>query len=513
MTNRIPDYLKLFIEEELKPRPDHPVLPEFERLWAIFPEVTGLRLKITEQDSKAQLTFPWSQPKVVSYRVSIEPTKRAKLHSLTAAKEMEEAFAELLESLSETRYSLRCREAELAAAVPVVSVDDDGLHLADRLDAVLRGIADMLDCYGAGLYMLDETTTTLKLRAQSGLRDKDLLQPARRLEDAMADIEALSGHAVVIEDTAANTHWRVPAKSKSAMCVPVSSATSILGTLWMYRDEAKDFTPREQNLAEITAGRLASDLERAVLTQEVRNLRSTTPQEPQQQVDDAKAWSEGRLAHFAPFIEGWDVADCRTEAKCVGDFSHWHVVDENRVHLAVGAAHGYTNKQFSSVALQSTHAAHTAHNPSVRKLFEFSNQSLWTSSIEGEPSSLLHGVLDPTCGSFEYALAGGVFGFIIRPHGWEPLLASSKPLGIDCDFEVEVRNQMLMPGDVLVAMSGPTPDRSYDRDNQMNQIAERLLRYSHLPSVELTDLAAEELERIATPGQPLAVLVAKREEA
>ena len=71
---------------------------------------------------------------------------------------------------------------------------------------------------------------------------------------------------------------------------------------------------------------------------------------------------------------------------------------------------------------------------------------------------------------------------------------------------------MLMPGDVLVVMSGPDPDRRSDRDSQMNQIAERMLRYTHLASVELTDMAADELERFSTKGHPLSVLVAKREE-
>ena len=49
-------------------------------------------------------------------------------------------------------------------------------------------------------------------------------------------------------------------------------------------------------------------------------------------------------------------------------------------------------------------------------------------------------------------------------------------------------------------------------DNQMNQIAERMLRYSHLAAVELTDMAAEELERVSAKGHPLSVLVAKRED-
>ena len=95
-----------------------------------------------------------------------------------------------MNALAETRGQLKRREAEMAAAIPVVSVEADGVHLAERLEAILRGTAEMLHCYGAGLYMLDENTTSLKLRAHHGLGDHAMLKPSRPLEDAMADVEA-----------------------------------------------------------------------------------------------------------------------------------------------------------------------------------------------------------------------------------------------------------------------------------------------------------------------------------
>lgn len=538
VTNRIPDYLKLFIEELDEVR-EKIALPEFERLWAIFPEVTGLRLKINEQEAGNQLTFPWSGAHASSYKVTIEPTKRAKLYSLTAAKEMEEALAQLLNALSETRGQLKRREAEMAAAIPVVSVEADGVHLAERLEATLRGTAEMLDCYGAGLYMLDENTTSLKLRAHHGLSDNALLKPSRPLEDAMADVEALSGNAVVIEDVKPS-HWTVPEESLSAMCVPIASATTILGTLWMYSNTVRDFTPSEQNLAEITAGRLASDLERAVLTREVRVLREEQRKTGGQGTNDSattkaahlnaaisgndssmglafpnssEAWSEGRLARFAPYIDGWDVADARTNARQLGDFSHWHIVNEKRVHLAIGTAHGPTDKRLSSIALQATHAAHTEHDPGVREIFDLCNQSQWASSAEGDASSMFHAVLDPTCGSLEYGLTGGVFAWILRPHGWEPLLGESSVIGVDCDIDVTIRRTMLMPGDILLALSTSSSSRSFDLENRMNQIAEKLLHNTHLMASELSDLAATQLQPLAQTNDSLAVLIARREEA
>lgn len=503
VVNRIPDYLKLFIEEVEEPT-GGATLPEFERLWSIFPEVTGLRLNISQRENKSQLSFPWSDSKVISYKVAIEPTKRARLHSLSAARELEEALSALLTALGETRAQLRLREADLAAAVPIVSVNEDGEHLADRLEAVLRGAAEMLQCHGAGLYLLDECTTSLKLRAHYGLPPGAFLKPARRLEDSAADIEALSGHAVVIENTA-ETRWQIPENSKSAICVPVASGTTLLGTLWMYRDFAKDFNLSEQNLAEICAGRLASDLERSALTHEVRSLRGKGRPD-----DDADGWREGRAAKIAPFVDGWDVTEGNTNPRRAGDFCGWHVADGERVHLAVGAAHGFTSKQFSSVAFQATHAAHTAHDPDVKDIFPLINQSLWTSSAEGDACSMFHAILDPTCGALEYGLVGSVFAYIIRPHGWEPLLPSGQLLGVDCELDVNIQRQMVMPGDILVAFSGPYAERNRDPSHRMNQIAEQLLHHTHLSATELGAIIEDGLKDLTGPGESLALLVAKR---
>lgn len=511
MINRIPDYLKLFIDEEPESVEEKFSIPQVARFCNVFDEVTGLKLDVVETRADDQLSFPWSAPHRSSYKISLEPTSRNKIGSPEDAREFEDAFASLLNLLVETRGQLRQREAELAAAVPVVSVEEDGQHLAERLHHVLRGAAELLHCSAAGLYMLDEATTSLKLRSSFGLSDQALLQPPRPLEDAVADIEALAGHAVVIEDVKNRTHWRVPYPCRAAMCVPISSSTTILGTLWLYRDVAKDFTPNEQNLAEITSGRIAADLERAVLTQEVRSLRKKIGTAPSNEsspsnLNSSEAdWVAGRIARLAPAVDGWDVSSDVTNPKQCLDFCHWHEATQDRLHMAVGTVHGTTNKQLSSVACQSAHAAHTLHDPKLRELFDRTNQTLWTSSIEGEEASLFHAILDPSCGRIEYAILGDVNAYILRPHAWEPLLASRGRLGVDFDCSVQVHRQMLMPGDVLLAVSAAR------RDGLANAVAEQLLRNTHLPADQLTNLAIDQL-RTLSEDQSLAVLVAKRDE-
>ncbi|REJ67941.1 MAG: GAF domain-containing protein [Planctomycetota bacterium] len=171
-----------------------------------------------------------------------------------------ERLAELITAQLEVYDTLRQREAERAAlAVPEPArgrIED----VDRRLRAVLGGAADSLKCHACAAYVLDEETTELNLVAAVGLPDARLLEPPRPLEGALGDLEALTGHAVVLEDDALHGLWRVPEPCGAALCVPVATDTSILGTLWLYAREPRSFTMTECNLAEIIAGRVALEL-------------------------------------------------------------------------------------------------------------------------------------------------------------------------------------------------------------------------------------------------------------
>jgi GAF domain-containing protein len=175
-------------------------------------------------------------------------------------------LAGLLQELSACQRALGEREAELAACIPRPLVREDPHQLAQRLEAVLRGGARAIDCQAAAMYLLDEDTAQLKLRAAWGVPTARLADEPRPLEGATADLEALVGHAVVLEDERMFDFWLVPESGYSAaVCVPVSSPTTILGTLWFYSTTPRSFSERDTELAEIIAGRLAGDLERAAV--------------------------------------------------------------------------------------------------------------------------------------------------------------------------------------------------------------------------------------------------------
>src|SRR6185436_7888036 len=131
------------------------------------------------------------------------------------------------------------REAELAANVPVIPHSAEEEHLASKLQATLRAGAEAVRCQAAALYLLDDATSELKLRSSWNLPFGSLLRPARPLRGAVADLEALLGHAVVLEDATMFESWKAPHEmpAGAAVCVPVSTPTMPLGTLWLFANE------------------------------------------------------------------------------------------------------------------------------------------------------------------------------------------------------------------------------------------------------------------------------------
>ncbi|MBX9791868.1 MAG: GAF domain-containing protein [Pirellulales bacterium] len=186
-------------------------------------------------------------------------------NSRAAAMKLATALAGNLAMLARTRRALRASEAELAAGVPIYIASSQAGALADRLEAILRGGARAAGCTAAGLYLLDEGTSCLKLRASWGLPAERLSDPPRRLATELADLEALLGHAVVLEDIALQASWPVPEPCAAAICLPVAAESTLLGTAWFFAPQPGTFDDRETELLEIVAGRLAVELELAML--------------------------------------------------------------------------------------------------------------------------------------------------------------------------------------------------------------------------------------------------------
>ncbi|MHB1033622.1 MAG: PP2C family protein-serine/threonine phosphatase [Pirellulales bacterium] len=505
MAKPIPSYLRIHTEAAPEVvRPEVESLKSLPDICRAFEDATGWSLHYAPgEPPEHELDLLWSAP--VNPGVGVPPGHfRIDLGSLPLgvseppvelpkAGELASAIAVLVGELLRTRHLLWQRDAELAAGVPLTARPDDAQHLAASLEAVLKGGAEAVGCHAAALYLLDAGTTELKLRSSWGLPADRLTAPARPLREATADLEALSGNAVVLEDTRQFRHWNVPEDFASAVCIPVSSSAMPLGTLWVFSREMRDFDDRQTNIIEVVAGRLAADMEREMLLGE-----ALEGAELKRQVAVAERLQESQLPGQPPELEGWEVAGWTHQAHGVGGALHdWFSLPDGSLAVAVGQAmEGGLDAAMAASALRAAIHAHGEHAGQPRPLIEHVNRSLRTSSVGDLFADLFYGVIEPRDAVLRYASAGQVGALLLRPGGSESLVDSTLPLGVDAGAEYEPRSRELMPGEVLVVYSDGVRGAFDDRGRPQADaaLAQTLLGHLHEPAERLLRMLVERLQ-------------------
>jgi serine phosphatase RsbU (regulator of sigma subunit) len=379
-----------------------------------------------------------------------------------------DAIGDVLDGWQATRHALWLREAELAVGVPLVTRSDEDAHLAERLQAILQGAAEAVDAHAAALYLLDDATSQLKLRAAWGLPPDRFVSPARPLRGALADLEALTGHAVVLEDTHLLPHWKTPENFAAAVCVPVSSPTTPLGTLWVFGREVREFSEQQTNMIEIVAGRLASDLEREILlsaAEENRALRRDLESLAERRDD------EDPLSHV--LSDAWQLAARSHRGRETGgDFVDWHVSDDDTLALALGSAHGQGLARTTTASLvQGAVKSALLVGMPPKKLMQHIASVLWTTSTGDQGASLIAFQLHPREGQVNYCSAGPLGAIVVRASRPSSISQGSAPLGCDADAAYHCATQQLALGDALVVVSDAVRKAVNSASEQLGEAA------------------------------------------
>jgi len=501
-------------------RPDADKVRSLPAVLAAFCEATGWSLQYRRNPQPSGRTnLAWSTPvdlgdPAVAGQFSLRPPRSAATASGSRkppapVEHLAASLAALVKELLRTRHALWQREAELAADVPVVFRRDGPKHLAARLQAVLRGGAQAVGCHAAALYLLDEGTTSLKLRSSWGLPPERLTEPPRPLRGALADLEALLGHVVVLEDTGLFQQWNPPENFPSAACAPLATATTILGTLWVFCHSRRDFNDRETNILEVVAGRLAADLEKEVLA---RESFLTAPLK--RQLAAAHRRHQSLLPSQPPLVDGWDCAGCVWPPDTVaGAFFDWFPLPHGETAFVVGQADGDgIEAALTATAVRAAVRAHAQHDRDPASILRQVNSTLWTGSPGDQSASLLLGLAQPRAGQLTYASAGDLPIAVLRSGGGHLLTKETPLLGRSEDPAYVQSNCPLGPSEAIVVATaagagaidgGPSPLAE-------GHLAD-LLPGSPSPSAkELVALVCQRLEsrdagRAAAPGAVLAV--------
>jgi len=519
------DYLKVYTGQVPEtPRPEPEVVESLPEVLTAFQQATGWTLEHTPVPKSNRRNGPkWSTPVSPGVRATLGHLSLGRAGSTSdasaapspierpTAERLATAIDGLFQELAETELALWEREAELAADTTPAPVGVSGSSLAQRLEAVLAGGAQAVGAQAAALYLLDEVTSELKLRSCWGLPRSRLRKPARPLQGALADLEAMLGHAVVLEDARIMQRWNVPEDFASAVCVPVSSPTTILGTLWIFGREKRDFNDQQTNIIEVTAGRLAAELEREMLLDE-----GVGGAYWKHQIAAAERAQRGSLPTLAPLLDQWETAGWVAQAdRLGGDFFDWFCLSDGLMGIALGdAANRGIEGALSASAVKAAVRSHAQYQRRPEQLLSQVNLTLWTGSAGDQSANLFAGLVETATGQTHFASAGQLGVIVVRPGGWESLTQPSAALGISPETQYQPQHYDLQPGESLVIFSDGFREALDQQGRPLGEagLAESLVPHANAPAEELVHLARTCLEKHAAHPEKMdrAILIVKR---
>jgi hypothetical protein len=499
VSKKIPSHLKLVVSDvpEVVLAADEDFAP-WQAVSAAFRQATGWSLQyVPDRIGRRTSELVWpAKPESIQkealghFRLVIDQEgAHAPAWDAPLAKQLAKPITDLWSEVLSARHSLWQREAELAAGVPVSVRKDESHHLALRLESVLAFGAKAIHCQAAGLYLLDDATSQLKLRAAWGLPRKRLQEPARPLEGSLADLEALLGHAVVLSDKTMFEYWRAPEDFSAAVCVPVSTPSIPLGTLWMFCDESRDFTDEQTGLVEMTAGRIAADLEREMLLADVTSRHSL-----QRQMAQATRVSK-RAAHLGPQVDGWEIAG-RThqhESFCAAYFD-WTSRPDGVVLISGGAAEAVGIDGSLAIATMRA-AARATSGQSPAHVLTGVNNVVWAGSRGDEPAAMaVVGVSDHSS-EIEIAAAGPIHWFRFGATEAEAGVCRAQLLGGSDCLAPDVRSMSLRAGELLVLFGVGKPLSEIDVEKLQICVLSTLSGQMQNPINTLSSALLDEVQR------------------
>jgi phosphoserine phosphatase RsbU/P len=410
-----------------------------------------------------------------------------------------EQIDELIQQLERCESTIVRQEAQLATSLSVSIRPDESEVLATRLSESLQRVAELTGSDAAALYLLDDTTSELKMRSCWGLPTASLAKPPRPLRGALSDLEALMGNAVMLENTRLAPEWNSPEAFAAAMCVPIGSPTMPHGTMWLWSEHVRDFSSAHIDASKAAADKILADIERSVLADEVLKTRGID-----RQLQTASMVQASRLPDRQPLHEDYEIGGWTFQGQALGgNFHTWDVNKHQHLCAALGAAatHG-TSGALVACSTQSIVETcwNARHTPA--QVMRKANDMLWGYEDGDWRTSLCYLKVDPQTGECILSRAGDIQAFIIGIRGHRILSGTPTHVAAMPDTVFEDQRIQLEAGDLLMLVSsdvvggfqrgGFSQDVLLDvvsnmHDDSVNDIIDHLARL--LPMVGVNDKA------------------------
>jgi len=493
----IPPYLRLHsTSSDVASDPVVSVDP-VSRFWKAYTDATGWRVDRSHSSVEA--------PSVPEMRVNPKLSDREPVRLLPAfdgdiagdaesqahspsvtrdlAEQLASAAADLARRLEQAQDAYRVQEAELAVTSTPTGTPDQSSRLLLRLERLLKQAVAATGCDAAGMYLLDNDTTTLKLRASHGLPADRITAPARTLRGSRGDLESLVRDVVLIDDLRGTlaTTWNSPESFASGIVVKIEEDDLPIGTLWLWSKTPTDFDERDGAAAQLAALSLASELARASLHRERAkwNVTSTS-------IKAATQWQMRQLPpamELAPgvVLDGWTESP-RPWAR---SWHAWDVLPDGTIALALAESHlkGMDAAMIAATA-RAAFAAHCNYRHKVDEMLRRISDTLWQTNTGDQLMSMMYIKFDPETGEGQLASAGSIQAIIAGARGYRPLCSAtqSEPLASQIDCRPFYAEFQLYEGEAIIGVNG--------------SVLDELLGISQL---DLASVAREAMTRRNTP--------------
>ncbi len=356
----------------------------------------------------------------------------------------------LVARLDLAEETVRNQEAELATAVGLTSHSDRGRETADRLESILDSVARSVGAVAGALYLLDEETSSLKMRSCIGLPKTRLSAPPRELRGSLADLEALLGNAVLLSDIEMMPDWPSPEDFASALVVPIGSTTMPHGTMWFWCETPRSFSGTEIEVANLAAGRVMSEIEQSILGHEIHQSRAMQKQIDTASILQASMLPDSQVLHKDFDVNGWTFQN----GSIGGGFHHWDINRQDMMTISLGNANQPGPEgAIVATSIQSIVRTLWQSNSNPVSMMRSINDTLWGMQDADWTASMGLIQINPITGYGSICSAGAIQSFVISHRGFRPIGSLGPHVAAQPDTLFNSNRFCLQPGEILLSLT------------------------------------------------------------
>jgi signal transduction histidine kinase/GAF domain-containing protein len=196
---------------------------------------------------------------------STEEISQRELMSLQAFAQQAATAIEKAQFLAETEYRL----TEVTTLYSLANQITHSLELECVLETIVEALQAAIGCRGCVLFLLDEETGILDIKAAAGVKPKWRKAAKLRLGEGIAGKVAMTGQSIYIPDTRQCPDYVVfDPEVRSLLVVPMVSQGRTVGTLNVDDTCPDAFAPDQERLLTIAAAQAAVAITNASLFEE-----------------------------------------------------------------------------------------------------------------------------------------------------------------------------------------------------------------------------------------------------